>query len=72
MPLPRLLRRGVGWLLIVIALLLVPVSWTAAVILHARACESWSYFVLHQALISLSPQTALLLFAVGDDLTHRR
>ena len=80
MSFPRLVRLCVGWLLIVVGVLLVPVCWIAAGILHARACGSGFFLcgeplldsIAHTLLISLSPQLALVFLAVGDDLANRR
>lgn len=82
MPLSRLVRTGVGWFLIVVALAMVPLCWVTAAVLHASNCgvgltawvctETVGTFVVHQALVSLSPGAAVLLFAVGDDLRHAR
>ena len=76
MSFPRLLRLCVGWLLVIVAVLLVPVCWSEAGILHARGHvaqasssakeESFLDGLAHTLLISLSPHFALLLFAVGQ------
>lgn len=78
----RILRRAVGWLLTAVAIVLVPICWLTAAVLHASICgvglSAWTCtepigtFVFHQALVSLSPPVAVLLFAVGDDLRRVR
>lgn len=79
MPLPRLVRLGVGGLLTVVGVLLVPISWTAAGIHHATTCPGFflceeSFFdgLAHVLLVALSPPLAVLLFAIGDELRLRR
>lgn len=76
-----LIRLGLGRFLILIASVLVPCCWVSSAFLHASICgvglSAWTCpeplgdFLLHQALVSVSPATAVLLFAVGDDLRHR-
>lgn len=82
MPRSRLVRTVVGWLLIVVALAVVPLCWVTSAVLHASVCgvgltawtctETVGAFVVHQALVSLSPAAAVLLFAVGDALRNAR
>lgn len=79
MPLLRLVRLGAGWLLKVVGVLLVPISWTAAGLHHATTCpgfflceESFVDGLAHVLLVALSPPLALLLFAVADELRQRR
>lgn len=82
MRLSRLVRLGVGCLLVSVAISLVPVCWVTAAVLHASNCgvgltawtctETVGTFVVHQTLVSLSPAAAVLLFAVGDALRHAR
>ena len=82
MPLACLVRLGVGWLLTAVAIFLVPVCWGTSAVLHAQACgvglaawtcsEPVNHFLAHQALVSLSPIIALLLFAVGHELRRSR
>ena len=69
-------------LLTAVAILLVPVCGIASAVLHAGTCgiglaawtcrEPAATYVFHQSLVSLSPMTALLLFAVGDELRRGR
>jgi hypothetical protein len=82
MRLSRLVRLGVGCLLVSVAIALVPICWVTAAVLHASACRvgltAWTCtepvgaFIVHQALVSLSPGAAVLLFAVGDALRRVR
>lgn len=82
MPLSGFVRTGVGWLLIIVAIALVPACWVTTAVLHASVCgvgltawtctETVDTFVVHQTLVSLSPAAAVLLFAVGDALRHAR
>jgi hypothetical protein len=75
-------RSVFGWLLTAVAISLVPVCWGTSAVLHASACgiglAAWSCpepigaFVIHQALVCLSPPMAVLLFAVGNDLRRVR
>jgi hypothetical protein len=75
-------RRMAGWGLTIAAVLLVPICWVTAAVLHASSCgvgltawtctETVGTFVVHQTLVSLSPAAAVLLFAVGDALRHAR
>lgn len=79
MPLLRLVRLGVGWLLVIVGVLLVPVCWVAAGIHHAMTCpgfflchESLLDFLAHVLLVTLSPQVAVALVVSGNELRERR
>jgi len=78
MPLPRLVRLGVGWLLVVVGVLLVPVCWVAAGLHHAMTCpgfflweESFLNGLAHVLVVALSPQVAVALVVTGNELRER-